>query len=122
MHNAIEIDKSAFDELYEIQRETGTNLIQQLIESYLETTPQMLEKISHGISNDEKDAIFMAAHSMKSSSAYVGATVMSELAKQIETLAKDENVAELKPLFTEMQQVYPQIEKLLRVELSESVA
>ena len=120
MSETIKLDVKALDELRALQQETGTDLIRQLLQSYLSTTPDLIEQIRNGFAAGDAKAVFMAAHSLKSSSAYVGAAALSELAKRLEEYGRADDLASARPLLKELDIVYPRIIELLQQEMQQA--
>ena len=118
--DTIQLDVKALDELRALQQETGTDLIKQLLQSYLSTTPGLVEQIRNGYATGDAKAVFMAAHSLKSSSAYVGAAVLSDLAKRLEEHGRADNLASAEPLMKELDVIYPRIVELLEQEMQQA--
>ena len=117
MSDKIKLDTKALDELRDLQREAGSDLLQRLLQSYLNTTPQLLEDIRKGMVNQNANAVYASAHSLKSSSAYVGATAISELAQQLEAICLAGSLQGVEAVVQELENVYQHVEALLREEM-----
>jgi HPt (histidine-containing phosphotransfer) domain-containing protein len=63
-------------------------LIKRVITLYQQDANQMVNGISHALSVMDFEQAFRLAHSLKSSSATIGAYVVAEIAKQIESALK----------------------------------
>ncbi len=59
-----------------------------LIDVYLEDTPKMLDQIKQAVTQNQINLVIMPAHSLKSTSANLGALKLSEIAKRIELSAR----------------------------------
>ena len=77
-------------------------LWQKLIEIYLETTPTSLETLEQALTNDDCPSVHMTAHTLKSSSANMGAAKLAELCQRLETSAEDGNLATGPALLSEI--------------------
>ena len=117
MSDQIKLNQEALAELRELQQETGSDLLRQLLTSYLNTTPGLLENIRQGMAQQDAKAVYMAAHTLKSSSAYVGASILTELAKDLEAIGRTGSLQGAEALVQQVEVVYPQIEALLRAEM-----
>ncbi|OOZ37228.1 hybrid sensor histidine kinase/response regulator [Solemya velesiana gill symbiont] len=98
------IDKEVISELYEIMEEDFTSLL----ESFLENSPVCLDQIEEGIREGDCKKAIIPAHSLKSSSANVGAMHLSELAKSMEMAARDDNLGVLQDGMMELREEYDQ--------------
>ena len=75
------IDQSVFDEL----RETaGADFAAELVSTFLEEAPGMLAELKAAEDGGDADAYRRAAHSMKSNANVFGASVLAELARNLE--------------------------------------
>jgi HPt (histidine-containing phosphotransfer) domain-containing protein len=82
------------------------DLIRTLIRIYLDTAPKMIEKIDASIAGGDKEQVAFAAHSLKGSSAELGAEQMAELSQQIHTGAKDGDGETLLQLAKDLSRCY----------------
>ncbi len=73
-----------------------------IVEKYIQTSAETLQQIENAIKNDEYELIYMAAHSLKSASAQLGAMLTSEYCTNIEAMATENNKKEIINLFTNL--------------------
>jgi HPt (histidine-containing phosphotransfer) domain-containing protein len=73
-------------------------LIKRVITLYQQDANQMVNGISHALSVMDFEQAFRLAHSLKSSSATIGAYVVAEIAKQIESALKQQQYTQLSSL------------------------
>ena len=78
------VDQATVQELLEIMGEGFAGLVQV----YFDDTPKLLARLREAASSGDHDAIAEVTHSLKSSSANVGALPLAELAKRAESDAK----------------------------------
>ncbi len=64
-----------------------------MIEYFLEDTQNYIEQINKGVENGDYTAIVVPAHTIKSSSRQMGAITVSDLSKDLEALARAEEVS-----------------------------
>jgi HPt (histidine-containing phosphotransfer) domain-containing protein len=79
------LDQSALDRL---QRFGGGKLLREMIALFLAAAPERLAAARDGVENGDAPAAEMALHSLKSSSAQLGAMRMQRLCEQGEQLAR----------------------------------
>jgi HPt (histidine-containing phosphotransfer) domain-containing protein len=89
------------------------DLIRTLIQMYLDIAPKMIEKIDVGVAGGDKEQVAFAAHSLKGSSAELGAEQMAELSQQIHTVAKDGDRETLVLLVKDLSRCYTETEAAL---------
>ena len=84
----MEPDAPTLDEgiLHEVLESTGDDIgfVRELIETYLADTPAQLEAMAAAVEADDAAALVRPAHTLKSSSATVGASRLSALARELE--------------------------------------
>jgi len=84
----LEPDAPTLDEgiLHEVLESTGDDIgfVRELIETYLADTPAQLEAMAAAVEADDAPALVRPAHTLKSSSATVGASRLSALARELE--------------------------------------
>jgi histidine phosphotransfer protein HptB len=83
-----EADVPILDEgvLTELMETTGGDIgfVRELVETYLVDTPAQLEAMTAAVEADDADALVRPAHTLKSSSATVGAMRLSSVARELE--------------------------------------
>jgi two-component system, sensor histidine kinase and response regulator len=72
--------------LAELMASTGDDIafVRELVETYLADTPTQLEAMTAAVDADDADALVRPAHTLKSSSATVGAMRLSAVARELE--------------------------------------
>jgi HPt (histidine-containing phosphotransfer) domain-containing protein len=83
-----EPDAPVLDEriLTEVLETTGDDIafVRELVETYLADTPTQLEAMTAAVESDDAEALVRPAHTLKSSSATVGAMRLSSVARELE--------------------------------------
>ncbi|MCG8426777.1 MAG: Hpt domain-containing protein [Chromatiales bacterium] len=85
-----------------------------LIDSYLENTPTLLNGIEAGVANQNCSQVAVSSHSLKSSSANVGAMKLSELSKRLELAARADEFSQVQELAAEVVAQYQKVEQALK--------
>jgi HPt (histidine-containing phosphotransfer) domain-containing protein len=85
------IDRATFDELKEI---SGEDFINELIDTFLEDAPKLMEEMSVALDMNNAETFRRAAHSMKSNAATFGAGQLSAVARELEMLGKENKLHE----------------------------
>lgn len=72
--------------LTEVMETTGDDIgfVRELVETYLADTPAQLEAMTAAVEADDAAALVRPAHTLKSSSATVGAMRLSSMARELE--------------------------------------
>jgi len=75
------IDDAAFAEL---QASAGADFVRELVDTFLEEAPRMLEELRSAAAEGRADAFRRAAHSLKSNANTFGALDLGALARELE--------------------------------------
>lgn len=114
--NLAALDNRAIDNILMIKSSSG-DLLPKLIGLYRQESPELISKIAEGIKNADVGQVLASAHSLKSTSATLGASKLAEYAKEIELLARNSEVTGgwpvLKNIESEHLLVLSDLEKLL---------
>ncbi len=106
------INQASIDSLKELQKESGYELLNSLIQIYLEQAPQMVKQIQGALIDKNLDTIRAVAHSLKSSSATLGAESISNNCKALEdeiSLASTPNMTLIQGWITELSSTMPPV-------------
>jgi signal transduction histidine kinase/CheY-like chemotaxis protein/HPt (histidine-containing phosphotransfer) domain-containing protein len=80
------IDMKVFEQLKSFQEGNETDVVGDLVQIFLTSTPPRLEKIQKAIVDGNPEQLALEAHTQKSSTAYIGAFGMRDLCLQLEEL------------------------------------
>jgi len=83
------IDKTTFEELKQI---SGEEFISELIDAFLDDAPNMIQNMQSALETRDVDSFRRNAHSMKSNANTFGAMDLGVLAKELEFMAKENNL------------------------------
>lgn len=112
------LDAEAVKKLREIGTRTSEDtFVNNLLERFLYGTPERLQSLQDAAATGDCETIEFQAHTLKSSCGYVGALVMVEVCKTLESLARAGDIEDAKQLVAELQEsfalVTPRLESLL---------
>ncbi len=83
------IDQATFDELKQI---SGEDFINELIDAFLDDAPNMLNNMETALKENDVESFRRNAHSLKSNANTFGAMELGTLAKELEFMAKENNM------------------------------
>jgi HPt (histidine-containing phosphotransfer) domain-containing protein len=81
------IDPKTLDALRFLDAD-GTNYLGELIELYLRQSPELLAAIRSAVTRDDPPALQKSAHTLKGSSASLGATKLAAYLKELEMIGR----------------------------------
>lgn len=87
-----------------------------VIDLCLQTFPEQFELIKTAISNQDADAVFSAAHRLKSSCGSIGAFGLADKAQQVELIARGGSADIPDAALTELQQSITEVTAFLQQE------
>jgi HPt (histidine-containing phosphotransfer) domain-containing protein len=80
---AVVIDPKIIQGLRDLGGEDEPGLLDELIKIFLEDAPQRMKDISEGLASGDLGRVERGAHTLKSSSANIGALALSDLCRRI---------------------------------------
>ncbi|MPZ42961.1 MAG: response regulator [Betaproteobacteria bacterium] len=108
------LDPAALDAIRELQRPGQPQLVARIVGAYHEESPRLLSELKRAAQAQDSDALARAAHSLRSSSANLGASRLAVLCKQLESSARDERLAGAEGLLEALENEYRKVSAALR--------
>lgn len=87
----VAIDENAVKAIQALQRPGKPDLLARIVDLFKTESPKIVSSMIEGIDVMDLDAVRVAAHTLKSSSAYVGALDLSQRCKELERAAYEQN-------------------------------
>jgi len=94
-------------------------MLGELIESYLEETPKLLQELDDALESQDADRLRRAAHSLKSSSKDFGAGSLAELCLELETQGRAGDLAGAADRVARAQAEFERVRETLTARLRE---
>lgn len=83
------IDQAIFAELKQM---SGADFIDELIDAFLDDAPQMMDQMQIALTTGDVESFRRNAHSLKSNANTFGATELGSLSKELELMARANNL------------------------------
>jgi signal transduction histidine kinase/DNA-binding response OmpR family regulator/HPt (histidine-containing phosphotransfer) domain-containing protein len=83
------IDMKALDRVSALQRPGAPDILAKIINLYLENSPGLVAGMHEALASQDADKLRTCAHTLKSSSANVGAETLAGLCKELEAMGRD---------------------------------
>ncbi|MBI4396379.1 MAG: response regulator [Elusimicrobia bacterium] len=112
----VPIDPSRLENLREAAGDESVRLVGEVIDRFLEDTPGRLENIRKAVQENNSKNLEMAAHSLKGSSANLGAKGLWTLCERIEDLARRGKPAEADRFQEELREEFARVKVKLEKE------
>jgi PAS domain S-box-containing protein len=90
---------------------------QQLLNCYLLASPKCIDNIKQAQAIQDAETLWQAAHTLKSSSASVGAMNLAAICQQLEAKGRSRDLANLEEICSQLCQEYELVKKALEIEI-----
>lgn len=114
------LDRSVLASLRELQDDGDPDIIAEVGGLFLEHSPQKIAAILKAVENGDAKGLQTAAHSLKSSSAYVGAMRLSELSRELEIMGRSQVMDGAEEKAERLNREYKQVMMELDAEIQRS--
>lgn len=106
------LDPAALENLRETTGDTPEFLV-ELIDTFLEDAPQLLGDLQKALDKEDAAGVRLAAHSLKSNGAEFGATIFSDLCRQLEMLGRSGQLAGAEALLIQVNKEFANVRAAL---------
>ena len=96
------IDMSVLDRLRALTRPNGNSPLGRAVACFVDVAPSLAQTMRASFESGDAEELWRAAHSLKSSSGALGVTQLAKHCAQIEALARQSNVAAVRPLMEDL--------------------
>ncbi|TFG92547.1 MAG: sensor histidine kinase, partial [Syntrophobacterales bacterium] len=86
------IDRSVLSALQEVQIEGEPSIVKRVVDAYLTDSEPLISQLKEALSVSDREVLQRSAHSLKSSSANVGALRLSEMSRELEMNCKNNSL------------------------------
>jgi CheY-like chemotaxis protein len=111
------LDHGALDFFREPVKNGSPGMLNTIIQSYLESAPRLIETLQTAAARADSGALRYAAHTLKSSSASLGALALAELCGDLETTSNAGNLAYAAEILPTLEAEYRAVREALSAEL-----
>ncbi len=111
------VDCKAFEDIRFLESNGAPDMLSKVIGIYLRDTPKQLENARIALARNDANAMGRQAHSMKSSSATLGAHALAALCKEMEAMGRSGTTENADELLSRMETEYASVAKILNGEL-----
>jgi len=94
------------------------SLLEKVVRLFFNNSPALLSEIHDAAARGDKDAVRRAAHTLKSTSANLGARPLAGFCRRLETQCRMDNPGDVAPLVTEIEGEYARVLRALEDELA----
>ena len=100
-----QLDPQAIEQLRQLGNRRGHDVLGKVANVFLEETPKLLKRLHEGVASGSTETVKQIAHSLKSSSANLGAMQLMHVCAELEAAARAEETALVRQLFDKLQPI-----------------
>ncbi|QBE67083.1 response regulator [Pseudoduganella lutea] len=107
------INRRALEAIRGLSADKGEVLVQRVLHAFIDDTPIRLASLHEAIATSNAGALRKAAHSLKSSSANVGADMLAQLSREMEQLGRTDTTSGAAALLSTMEREFTAVRDTL---------
>jgi signal transduction histidine kinase/DNA-binding response OmpR family regulator/HPt (histidine-containing phosphotransfer) domain-containing protein len=115
------INRQALENIRALSSSNGDALLERVLQAYLDDTPVHLRTIKSAIDSGSTVQMRKAAHSLKSSSANVGADALAQRCREMEQLGRNDTTAGAAALLDDMERSFQAVRQALGAILEKEI-
>ena len=110
------LDSSILEDLRKIESSGTEGFLDRLLTEYFSSSPVLITNLREALDGKDLDAMRDAAHTLKSSSAYLGAMQLASIAEQLEELARKKRTDQAEQLIAALEPELARVKLALQKE------
>jgi CheY-like chemotaxis protein len=110
------IDLKVLQSLRKMAGARASDVLAQVVNNYIEQAPQLLQAMHTAVAKKDAVALHQAAHGLRSASANLGATTLSQLCKKLEAMGRAGITAEALADVLQVEEAYETVKAALQIE------
>jgi CheY-like chemotaxis protein/HPt (histidine-containing phosphotransfer) domain-containing protein len=107
------LDPRALESIRALQREGSPDFLGKMVMTFLKSAPELIRRMEEAIAGGDAEEAHRAAHSLKSSSAFMGATGLSALCCEVEEIWRTRDLEGAGQRLSRIQAEYSGVERAL---------
>src|SRR5919199_1615691 len=110
------LDQRVLRSLRQMAGAKAATILCQIIENYLEDAPQLVQNIRDAVAAGDAQALRQSAHTLRSSSANLGAMNLSNLSKELEMMGRADTTTDAPDHMAQVEAEYEKVKIALQME------
>jgi len=107
------VNLHALNNIRALSQDRGDALVRKVLNAYVDDTPHHLQALRSAITGRDPQVLRKAAHSLKSSSANIGAETLAQMCREMEALGRAEDTDSAAVILTDMELEYQAVRHTL---------
>jgi len=116
------VDPTMLAEVAELMAEDGNDAVNELIRLFLENSPLLLQKLRTATNQGDAHAVYLAAHTLRSPAAQMGAYRLAKLCHELETISETGDVADCVPRVDQIFAEYARVQHYFKTQFQQAAA
>ena len=116
------LDRQVLDQLGKVRTNGKPELLTRVMNLYLVESPKLMQTMKHAARTGDAPELARSAHTLKSSSANVGALVLSRYCEELETCARRAETEEARRIFAKIESEHGCVQAALAAEVEQLAA
>jgi CheY-like chemotaxis protein len=112
------LDRRSLDNIRSLGPD-GPRILSEIINIYLNDSPILLDRLNESFNASDAQGVAKAAHSLKSTSAGLGAAGLAAICKQVEDMARGNSIDGVNALISMIGSRYEEVKRALKREVQE---
>jgi len=108
------IDQDAITSLRDLNPGDGGEFLREIVNIYVEDTPKRLADLKACLASGDVKSFTRAAHTIKGSSANVGAQVLKAIGERMELVSRTEGLGSIAPMIADAEAEFAKVSDELR--------
>ncbi|MCP5158270.1 MAG: response regulator [Gammaproteobacteria bacterium] len=111
------LDERALAQIRALQRPGQPSMLGKIIGLYLDSSPALFQRVCEAVARADPEALWQAVHSLKSSSANLGAMQLAAVCKELEYAGRNQRLEDVPALLREVEYHYARVQEALVLEM-----
>jgi len=111
-----QLNPAALDQLRKLEARGKVGLVSRIVQTYLSSSDEIMSNLRAAVHDENAEALARAAHTLKSSSAQMGAEQLSALCKELEALGKEGSLEDAAGLVAQISAELEEVCEALAIE------
>lgn len=113
------LDRKILQSLQQMAGAKAATILRQIMDNYLEDAPQLLQSIRDAIEAGDAQALRQSAHTLRSSSANLGAITLSNVCKELELMGRNGSTTDASERMAQVEVEYEKVKVALQLEIEQ---
>jgi HPt (histidine-containing phosphotransfer) domain-containing protein len=119
---AVVLDRAALAGIRALERPGSGDLLRRVIDRYCEDAPRLVASMRTAAANEDAHALQVAAHTLKSASANLGAVALAGMCKNLEMTGRSGVTSGAAEALPELEHELQRVESALQAEVAQQAA